>query len=238
MEAVMKVESLSKNFGKLRALHDVSFTVNKGEFFGIIGPNGAGKSTLFNLVTGFESPSEGKVIFNGDAITKMPPHRIVNRGLARTFQIPRPFWELSVWENIEVSNPTAKGIRERVSIDDILREVGLWAMRNQPAHNLPQGDLRRLEVGRALATNPSVLMLDEPYAGLGPSEILALTELLVRLNKAGLTIVIIEHKLKELMKLLNRVVVLNFGQKIADDEPQNLSSNEQVVEAYLGKGNR
>lgn len=237
MEQVLKIDALTKRFGKLSAVNNVSFFVKKGEFLGIIGPNGAGKTTLFNLITGFEPPTSGSVFFRGNLITKMPPHTIVRNGLARTFQIPRPFRELTVQENVEVSCPSKMGLREKICVNEILQEVGLWEVRNQPSSNLPQGDLRRLEVARAMATNPEVLMLDEPYAGLGPSEMVSLTDLLLRLNNSGLTIVIIEHKLKELMKILQRVVVLNFGNKIADDEPSNIKNDKTVVEAYLGKGN-
>lgn len=236
-EKILSVEALSKNFGKLRAVSDVDFHVGKGEFFGIIGPNGAGKTTLFNMITGFLPSSGGEVFFRGQAIAQKRPYQIVSLGLARTFQIPRPFWELTVRENIEISNPSKYGIRKKIDIDDIMEEVGLWKSKKQLVSNLPQGDLRRLEVARTLATNPEVLMLDEPYAGLGPREMSSLTDLLLRLNDKGLTIIIIEHKLKELMKFMHRVLVLNFGQKIADDKPDNLRDNETVIKAYLGKGN-
>lgn len=232
-----QTEQLTKRFGSVTAVSGVSFSVEKGEFVAIIGPNGAGKTTLFNLITGFESITEGNVYFKGDKISGTRPHNIVKKGLTRTFQVPRPFKELTVFDNVDVANPPGRKFWQSESkerIEEILHQVGLWDMRNESAGNLPQGDLRRLEVARALATEPELLLLDEPFAGLNTHEIEGLSELLLKMHDEGLTIIIIEHKLKELMKLVKRVVVLNFGEKIADDTPKNIGQNEEVLKAYLG----
>lgn len=232
-----QTEQLTKRFGSVTAVEDVSFTVEQGEFVAIIGPNGAGKTTLFNLITGFETLTNGNVIFKGTEISGNRPHKIVKQGLTRTFQVPRPFKELTVFDNVDVANPPRLSFgkrNERSRTEEILEQVGLWDMRNEWASNLPQGDLRRLEVARALATNPELLLLDEPFAGLNTHEIEGLSDLLIRMHNEGLTIIIIEHKLKELMKLAKRVIVLNHGKKIADDTPKNIGQNEEVLKAYLG----
>lgn len=231
-ENILKVTDLSKVFGKLQALSDVALELKKGEVLGIIGPNGAGKTTLFNCLCGFETPTAGRVFFNDKDITRLPVHRIVAEGMARTFQIPRPFKELSVFNNVAVAKPNKKGAD---SPEAILNQVGLWDMKDQLAGNLSQGDLRRLEVARSLCTGPELLLLDEPYAGLAPSEMEKLTALFLELNSKGITIIIIEHKLREMMKLVKRVIVLNYGVLIADDLPGEVVNNPVVLEAYLGK---
>ncbi|MCM3584680.1 ABC transporter ATP-binding protein [Mesobacillus maritimus] len=232
---MFQVENLTKVYGKVRAVDDVSFSIQKGEFVGIIGPNGAGKTTLFHLISGVQPPTSGKVILNNEEITGKAPHLIVQKGLTRTFQVPRPFQELTVHENVEIVKSSKLSVHEQAKqIDHLLQQVGLGSRQSQLAGSLPQGDLRRLEMARALATNPDLLLLDEPFAGLNTAEIESLSELLLQMHDEGITIIIIEHKLKALMKMVKRVIAINFGQLIADDIPQEVVNNEQVLKAYLG----
>jgi branched-chain amino acid transport system ATP-binding protein len=240
MTALLEIDAVTKRFRGLTALTRVSFEVARGEFLLVIGPNGAGKTTLFNVITGFASPEEGRVMLDGRAITGFRPHAIVGRGLARTFQIPRPFKSLTVAETVDLSRPSkvgtvvgALGNGRRRMADQVLERVQLWERRNEPAGTLSQGDLKLLEVARALATNPALLLLDEPYAGLGPTEMTRLTRVIMELHAAGLTLVIIEHKLRELMKLAQRVVVLNYGEKIGDASPTEISRDPRVLQAYM-----
>jgi branched-chain amino acid transport system ATP-binding protein len=240
MTALLEVDTISKRFRGLTALTRVSFKVARGELLLVIGPNGAGKTTLFNVITGFATPDEGRVVLDGQSITGLSPHVIVAGGLARTFQIPRPFKSLSVGETVHLTRPSKTGTivgalgsgRQRMA-DQVLERVNLWERRNEPAGTLSQGDLKLLEVARALATNPTLLLLDEPYAGLGPTEMSRLTRVIMELHAAGLTIVIIEHKLRELMKLAQRVVVLNYGEKIGDGPPTEISRDPRVLQAYM-----
>ncbi|PLT33328.1 ABC transporter ATP-binding protein [Bacillus sp. V5-8f] len=229
------VEKLTKIYGKVKAVNEVSFSVEQGQFVGIIGPNGAGKTTLFHLISGVQRPSSGSVFVKGKDVTGKEPHLIVREGLTRTFQVPRPFQELTVYDNVDIVRPSKdSGGNRSERIERILQEVGLWGSKQQLAGNLPQGDLRRLEMARALATNPDLLLLDEPFAGLNSAEIESLSKLLLQMHKEGMTIIIIEHKLKELMKMVKRVIAINFGELIADDIPQNVVKNERVLKAYLG----
>ena len=239
MSALLQVERLSKRFGGLVAVKDVSFEVAPGEIVGILGPNGAGKTTLFNLLTGFIRIDQGEVRFDGHRINGLKPYRIVNLGLARTFQLTRPFAGMSVIENVLVGclapRVHAHGAHEARALA-ILDQVGLGPKAEQPVEILPYGDLRRLEIARALATRPKLLALDEPFAGLGPGEIEPLARLIRRLHdEEGLTILIIEHKLREFMQLVSRVIAIDFGEIIAVGPPAEIVRHPRVVEAYIGK---
>jgi len=239
MTALLKVEHVTKRFGGLVAVKDVSFTLEPGEITGILGPNGAGKTTLFNLLTGFIAMDLGLAEFEGIPLNGLAPHTIVNRGLARTFQLCRPFRGMSVLENVTVGC-LAPRVRQQGSTETrarrILEQVGLGAKAASLVDVLPYGDLRRLEIARALATRPKLLLLDEPFAGLGSTEIEPLSALIRRLHaEEGLTILIIEHKLREFMQLVRRVVAMDFGEVIAIGPPAEIVRHPRVVEAYIGK---
>ena len=239
MSALLEVDSVTKRFGGLIAVKQVSLTLLKGEITGVLGPNGAGKTTLFNLLTGFIPPDSGSVIFDGAPIRGLPPYRIVHRGLARTFQLCRPFVGMTVQENVMVGCLGAgRHGQERAAVRalELLAMVRLEDKARLPAELLPYGDQRRLEIARALATTPKLLLLDEPFAGLGSAEIEPLSELIRRLHREqGLTILIIEHKLREFMKLVKRVIAMDFGEVIATGDPETIVRDPRVVEAYIGK---
>jgi len=239
---LLEVESLTKRFGGLTAVNNVSFHVDEGEIVGLIGPNGAGKTTLFNLITGFLKSDSGTVRFKDKDITKLEPHEIVNEGIARTFQVVRPFHHLPAIANVLVSCVSPRGARklewlkspERKALD-MLEEVGLTEMMLEPAENLAHGDLKRLEMARALATEPELLLLDEPFSGLNPIETDYLVKSIRRFHLDGYTMVIVEHKLYALMKLVKRVIVLHYGEKIAEGSPKEISQNKKVIEVYMGR---
>jgi branched-chain amino acid transport system ATP-binding protein len=228
--ALLEAGGLTKRFRGVIALDGANLAVEEGEMVGIIGPNGAGKTTLFNVLSGFARADGGTVRFRGEEIGRLAPDRIVAKGLARTFQVPRPFPRLPVAAHVEVARaaggpPPAK---------EVLALVGLADKMDAPAGTLSQGQLKRLELARALATRPSALLLDEPFAGLGPAELPAVGALLRRLHAGGMTLVIIEHKLRELMALVQRVVVLDRGAVITAGPPAEVARDPRVLAAYLG----
>ena len=236
--SLLSVKNLDKHFGGLHAVKAVSLEVERGEIVGILGPNGAGKTTLYNLLTGFIPADAGEVLFNGRSIRGVAPHRIVGLGIARTFQLCRPFVGLTVLENVRVGSlgprvpPGDLDVRAR----GLLADVGLAAKEGLPAEQLSYGDQRRLEIARALATEPDLLLLDEPFAGLGSGEIEELSVLIRRLHQdKGLTILLIEHKLREFMKLVSRVVAIDFGEVIATGTPEEIVRHPLVIEAYIGR---
>jgi branched-chain amino acid transport system ATP-binding protein len=240
MSALLHVEGLTKRFGGLTAVKNVSFALDPGEITGILGPNGAGKTTLFNLLTGFMRPDRGTIEFDGVPLIGVAPHRIVNRGLARTFQLTRPFIGMTVVENVVVGclapRVRAEGHTE-VRARDMLDRVGLGAKANLMVDALSYGDLRRLEIARELVTRPKLLLLDEPFAGVGTSEIEPLAALIRELHKSeGLTILIIEHRLREFMQLVRRVIAMDFGEIIATGTPAEIVRHPRVIEAYIGRG--
>lgn len=239
MSDLLEVNGVTKRFGGLTAVKNASFTLKKGDFTGILGPNGAGKTTLFNILTGFMQPTSGTIHFNGELVRELAPYKVVNRGMARTFQLTRPFIGMNLMENVLVACMSPRASRDTNKEErarHLLAQVGLGGRDKEPVETLPYGDLRRLEIARALATRPDLLLLDEPFAGLGSSEIEQLAQLIRRLHREeNLTILLIEHKLREFMALVSRVIAMNFGEIIAVGPPDEIVKNEKVIEAYIGK---
>jgi len=236
----LQVNNLSKHFRGLKAVDEVTFSVDKGEFLGIIGPNGAGKTTLFNLITGFLKPTAGRIYFKGKDITGMKPHDRVKIGIARTFQVTKPFKKFTAIENVVVSSLIARKQgkikeHERDFAMEVLEKVDLAHRKDTLAENLPHGEVKKLEIARALATKPELLLLDEPFSGLTGEEVEALQEVIKGIHKDGITVILIEHVLKACMALSERIIVLNYGKIIADGTPQQVCMDKQVIEAYLGK---
>lgn len=234
---LLELKGVSKNFGGLKAVHRVSFSLEEGEILGIIGPNGAGKTTLFNTLTGFYKPDEGEVWFGGERLVNLKPHQICQKGMVRTFQIVKPFLELTTLENVMIAalNRT-KLIREATERAlQTIEFVGLKDKAETLATGLTLPHRKRLELARALATEPRLLLLDEVMAGLTPTEVDELIRLLKEVNRRGMTILLIEHVMRGVMALSKRVVVLNYGEKIAEGVPEEVVKNRQVIEAYLGE---
>ncbi|MCK5343139.1 MAG: ABC transporter ATP-binding protein, partial [Candidatus Heimdallarchaeota archaeon] len=229
-------------FGGLTAVNDVSFEVERGSLVGLIGPNGAGKTTLFSLISGFEKSNIGSIWFDGVNITKYSPYRRVNQGITRTFQIVRPLKRLTCLDNVIVGCMSKRGkVRgQDIGVDQlasmILSSVGLIDKARIPPLVLPFGDLKKLEIARALASNPELLLLDEPFSGLSYEEQMIIVELITHLNEEGYTIIIAGHVLRELMTLVPRVLVMHQGKLIADGSPEDVAKIKIVIEAYLGNG--
>ena len=240
MAALLEVEELNKHFGGLHAVKNLSLTVERGEVVGILGPNGAGKTTVYNLLTGFIAPDAGaRIVFQGKSVVGLPPYRIAALGISRTFQLCRPFVGLSVLENVVVGalgSKAGEGADLEARARTLLAQVGLAGKEGIPVEVLSYGDQRRLEIARALAAKPALLLLDEPFAGLGSAEIADLSALIRKVHAdEGLTVVLIEHKLREFMRLVDRVVALDFGEIIAEGLPEDIVRHPAVIEAYIGR---
>ncbi len=238
MSALLEVKGVSRFFGGLAALTDVDFTVNKGEVLGLIGPNGAGKTTMFNVVNAFYAPSRGEVRFKGERISGLKPYQICGRGLARTFQVMKPLQRMTTLDNVVCSAFLRAGSRSQAvaHAEEILKLTNLWDVRDTVSKRLPLGLRKRLEIARALATGPDLLLLDEACAGLNPSELEESIAIIRRIRERGITIMIIEHHMKVIMSISDRIVVLTYGQKLAEGTPSEISANPDVVKAYLGEG--
>ncbi|PIC98423.1 MULTISPECIES: ABC transporter ATP-binding protein [unclassified Sporosarcina] len=248
---VLEIKKISKNFGGIQALTDVSFSVEEGEILGLIGPNGAGKTTMFNMITAMYPPSSGEISFVGNPLSNLKPHQITEKGICRTFQNIRLFSDLTVRENVMVGNhcrlktnvmqsvfrtkaQKAEEARVLATSDEILEVVGLANDKETIAKNLSYGAQRRLEIARALASRPKLILLDEPAAGMNEKETNDLFNLIKKIQTLDITVLLIEHDMPLVMRVCNRIIVLNFGKKIAEGTPSSIQNNKEVIEAYLG----
>ena len=234
---ILSVDGIHKHFGGVVAVEGLSFDVQAGEVLGLMGPNGAGKTTLLNVITGEYKPDAGTVTFQGHDITGLPPHRLCHRGIVRTYQIPQPFIKLTVLQNIAVAALFGRGLGKSAAeheAADVLAFVGLAEKKDMLAGDLEEISLKRLELARVLATNPTLLMIDELAAGLTEQEIPQVLKLLKAINKKGITIILIEHVMKVMTKAVDRILVMDEGTKIAEGKPAAVMKNKKVIEAYFG----
>jgi branched-chain amino acid transport system ATP-binding protein len=249
---VLKIKNISKNFGGISALTDVTFSIEEGEIYGLIGPNGAGKTTMFNVITNMFPPSSGEISFLDKKITGLKPHKITDNGICRTFQNIRLFSQMTALENVLVGghSRSKSGVFSGVfrtksqrleeeklhqTAKELLELVGLTPFEDIAAENLAYGQQRRLEIARALASKPRLLLLDEPAAGMNETETEELVYLIRKVQQRGITVLLIEHDMPLVMKLCDRITVLNFGKKLAEGTPEEIQNNQAVIEAYLGK---